>query len=83
MPADLPFDRRCRERRKRDPAARIEAIRSLHEPDGTDLNEVVELLTAACVATSYCAHKRQVTVNQMRIHADLAHIPVNADTTSD
>jgi hypothetical protein len=24
-----------------------------------------------------------VTVNQMRIHADLAHIPVNADTTSD
>ena len=76
MPADLTLDRGGGERRERDPAARIETVRSLHEPNGTDLNEVVELLTTACVAARYRAYELQMAINQMRIRAHRAHTPV-------
>src|SRR3954454_20818987 len=63
--ADLALDRRAGQRGEVAMAGGVEAVDRLDEPDGPDLDEVVERLAAVEVAAGDGAHERQVRLDRL------------------
>src|SRR6185437_12849667 len=65
VPLDLADDVRRYVGRKRDAAVEVEAVDRLDQPDGSDLDEILELLAAVRVTPRERAHERHVLLDQL------------------
>jgi hypothetical protein len=68
---DFALDYRRGERAEFDATARIKPIACLDESDGANLDQVVQLLTAAQMAARDRADERKVSGNQALTQADI------------
>src|SRR5205823_4239726 len=79
VPLDLADDVRRGVRRQLDAAVEVEAVDRLDEPDGADLDEVLELLAAIRVATRQRPHQRHVLLDQLLAGSEVALLVIAAE----
>src|SRR5205807_1623865 len=82
---DLADDVRSRIGRQLDASLQVEAVNRLDQPDGADLDEIFELLTAVRVPPSERAHERHVLLDQLlaRVQVTLLVVLAQEDLVVD